>query len=930
MLLKYILKNFTRRKVRTILMILSLIVSTGLIVAMSATVETIRLSNVDLIASAVGRFDLAINKKDTSLDPFIAIDEIAPIVQTADPQITAVYPRYQTTVEVTPDGITASSSTLIALDPATDKVGFVDVLEGQYVLGDYQTAVFEDTARNLSLNLGDVIDVAYSFPFPREIGQPELAGASQRRTTQRFTITAIVRQDGLAIGGASDGLIISLADMQAWLELQGLAQYLIATVDPVLYESSTADVAALEVRDVVTAVQTQLGDDYNYNMSKAAALDGAAQAFLLIQALINTYGLISLGVVGLLVHTLVMTNVQEQRRDMAILRILGGQRNLLFALVILEIIVIGLIGVGLGVVLGDFITTYIIVPLIEAQMMQEGLAPTLQPQVTLRAIWPAIASAFAILIISSLKPAQEAADTKVMHAINPGVADNIQLEDLAELRERNPNGRLFLAGIALMLIFALIVGFQAISAFGGPALEAMFIFLALGLMVLGLGLMFFITTVPFERVVLLIMGLVMPRLTYFARRNVGRGSLRNTLISLLVLFSGVLPSFLATQQAIFNADVETTTRMELGAPMSLRVFTFGATEEQIANSRLKPSFHTVDLSAVAGVEQTVGLTYGYGTRVSDSVGLRSAGATVVGVDGRLNDVLYTDFIEFVGGTPAALDEILNDPGAVVISEGLADYLSIPLGGLVKLTGEGLDHVVNGRVVGIARRIPGFENIGRSRTQAQLGSDILMSLAAFRELTTELNTPLPPPDNPILERVLGTHTTAIPAEEIQTNILEEFATGRNFWPQFVEINLEFNERNQASQRIFLLIMTVISFTTAVFGVFAVIYVTIFARRLEIGMMKAMGMRRRELTGMLIVESITMTLGAALAGIAAGASMGYIAGYGQRILQGMPLIFAMDTTVMPFIVIMVVFASVLGAAFSARRIVKKQAVEILRMQ
>jgi ABC-type antimicrobial peptide transport system permease subunit len=44
----------------------------------------------------------------------------------------------------------------------------------------------------------------------------------------------------------------------------------------------------------------------------------------------------------------------------------------------------------------------------------------------------------------------------------------------------------------------------------------------------------------------------------------------------------------------------------------------------------------------------------------------------------------------------------------------------------------------------------------------------------------------------------------------------------------------------------------------------------------------------------------------------------------------MIFAVDTTVMPFIVIMVVLASILGAAFSARRIVKKRAVEILRMQ
>ena len=930
MLLKYILKNFSRRKVRTILMILSLIVSTGLIVAMSATVETIRQSNVDLIASAVGRFDLAINKKDTSSDPFIAIEEIAPLVQTADPQITAVYPRYQTRVELTPDGIVSGNATLIALDPDSDNIGFVDVLEGEYVLTGNQTAVFEDTARNLDLHVGDVIDVAYSFPFPREVGKPELAGASQRRTTQRFTISAIIRQDGVAVGNFSDGLIVHLADMQAWLDLDGFAQWLVASIDPVLYESSNAETAALNVRDVLTAVQNQLGDEYIYRMDKAAALDDAAQGFLAAQALINTYGLISLGVVGLLVHTLVMTNVQEQRRDMAILRILGSQRNLLFALVILEIIVIGLIGISLGIGLGDLITRYIVVPLFEQQLIEDGFTPSLHPQVTLRAIWPAITSAFIILIASSLKPAQDAAHTKVMHAINPGVADNIQLEDLAQLRERNPNGRLFLAGVALMLIFALIIGFQVINAFGGPALEVMFVLLALGLMVLGLGLIFFITTVPFERLVLLIAGLIMPRLTYFARRNVGRGSLRNTLISLLVLFSGVLPSFLATQQAIFNADVTTTTRMELGAPMNLRVFTFGQTEEQIANSRLKPTFHTQDLVAVEGIEETVGLSYGYSTRVADPVGLRSADTTILGVDGRLNQVLYTEFIEFVAGSPTALDEILNDPEAIIISEGLSDYLAVPLGGTVKLTGEGLDHVVNGRVIGIARRIPGFSNIGRSRTQAQFGSDILLSLPAFRALTTDLNDPLPAPDDPVLERVLATHTTDIPAQEIQSNILDEFGTGRNFWPQFVEINLEFNERNQASQRIFLLVMTVISFTTAVFGVFAVIYVTIYARRLEIGMMKAMGMRRRELTGMLIVESITMTLGAALAGIAAGASMGYISGYGQRILQGLPLIFAMDTTVMPFIVIMVVLASMLGAAFSARRIVKKQAVEILRMQ
>jgi ABC-type antimicrobial peptide transport system permease subunit len=128
---------------------------------------------------------------------------------------------------------------------------------------------------------------------------------------------------------------------------------------------------------------------------------------------------------------------------------------------------------------------------------------------------------------------------------------------------------------------------------------------------------------------------------------------------------------------------------------------------------------------------------------------------------------------------------------------------------------------------------------------------------------------------------------------------------------------------------LLVLTVISFTTAVFGVFAVIYVTIYARRLEIGMMKAIGTRTSELTGMLIVESIAMTLSAALAGITAGAAMGYLFAYFDSVSAQRPMQLAVDTTVMPFVVIMVVLASIIGAAFSARRIVKKRAIEILRM-
>ena len=96
-----------------------------------------------------------------------------------------------------------------------------------------------------------------------------------------------------------------------------------------------------------------------------------------------------------------------------------------------------------------------------------------------------------------------------------------------------------------------------------------------------------------------------------------------------------------------------------------------------------------------------------------------------------------------------------------------------------------------------------------------------------------------------------------------------------------------------------------------------------------MIKAVGARNWELNGMLSVESIAMTLSAAIAGILAGSTMAYLFTLADNAAAQRPQQFAVDTTVMPFIVIMVMLAAILGTVLSARRIVKRKAVEILRM-
>jgi ABC-type antimicrobial peptide transport system permease subunit len=909
-------------------MVLSLIVSTGLIVAMSATVESIRRSNVDLVASATGRDDLTVRRTETNPDPFIAVDETSKRILAADEQITAVYPRFLGEAELNAGGL-QDTGTLLALDPA-ENIGQVEVISGTYQLGDMHAAVLQSTALSLGdLEIGDRIEVAYSFPQPREMGSVAPVGSSRRIAVGQFTINAIVRQNGVASDGVNRGVIVHIDDAQAFLGLPDRAEELIALVEPALYEAGNAEEVALRVRDVAVNIQAALGDQYIYRLDKAVVLEETAQMFLVIQALISTYGLMSLAVVGLLVYTLVMTNVQEQQREMAILRILGSQRQLLFGIVAVEVFVIGVLGVGLGILLGQAITVFLVVPFIEFMMSQEGLATTIQPAVSLTAILPAVVSAFVVLLLSAIKPAQDASKTKVVHAINPGVADNIQLEDLDALRERRPTVKLFIIGLGMMSVGLMAAGLAASAAFGYPEVLAAIILVILIMMVVGIVFVFFILTRPLEQLILFITGLVSPRLTYFARRNVGRSTERNTLISLLVLFSGILPSFLATQSAISNANIETDVRLSMGAPVEIQSYSRFEGQEFAALSHLRPSFVSEEVQAVPGIEKAVGLTYVYWTQMSDAVGMRTGSLTLVGVTGDLNDVLYEDMMIFTAGGPTALTQILTDPTAVVISQGMAEGLAVPLGGTIKVQGEGLDHIEELTVVGIALRLPGFDAVGRIRNQAMNGGTVFISLDGFRRMTTNPQGALPDADDPILRRVLATISTHADPSAVDAALYEAFNRKYDLWTRLADVQLKYARDSRVNEQVLLLVMTLISFITAVFGVFAVIYVTIYARRREIGMMKAIGARDWELNGILSVESIAMTLSAALAGILAGSTMGYLVAFALNTALQRPQQFVIDTTVMPFIVIMATLASIMGTVLSARRIVRRKAVEILRM-
>jgi ABC-type antimicrobial peptide transport system permease subunit len=937
MTLKYILRSFRRRKVRTLLILLSLIFAVGMVVTLSAVVDTDRQYSVESIALRTGGYDLSLKKTEIASDQFIQVDKTEASVRQAIPSLEALAPRFSGNTDIV-HGTHRGTVTFLALDLKRDKMGYLKVISGTTDIGPGQVMILQGTAGSFDLHVGDSFDLYYTLPTPRREGYSGSVGASSSRAHTVVTVAGLVTQQGLFSQSTQNAVIADLGFVQEWLGLPGRSQQLLVKWDSAMYATTDPQVAVFRARQMAEKVQAALGDDYAYDLSKAKALDNNRTAFTMEQSLINVYGLMSLGIVGLLVRTLIQNNVIENRRDMAVLRILGATRRRLFSMVIVEVAVLGVVGAGIGVALGILLNNYVIAPQIFKSLTELG-AVALQPRISLDILIPPVLMAMGMLAISALMPAQQASATKVMHAINPGAADNIGLDDIAKFRERRPSGRLFVIGLSLVLAFLIMfVGFQYAFTSGNIALIAALTFGSILALVIGMGMMFSVLTVPFERLLMALLAWIAPKRAFFVNRYVRRGKERNTWISLMVVLSAVLPVFLATEMALQGASLANSIQILDGAPIDARVsavsemsgfvFEMGPliTPESL---RLKPQVLD-EFKAISGVKRVVGLTYSYRAKAADAVDVRSAQIGFVGLSDSLNGIVFPDKVEFSGSGSEALDRVVRDKNSVIISEGLAQHLQVPLGGVIHVTGKGVDHTVELRVVGIAGKLAGFPyEIGRNQQTASAGmGTALVSLDTFREITNDPVLGKPDPNAALLMRFMATLVPGANPEEVSKALRTEFTLKYKMVVSVTEEDIKLATQALKQGQVFMIILTAISFVTAIFGVFAVIYVAVNSRRMEIGMMKAVGSSNGHLLLTFMLEAVVMSVSAVLTGITAGAILGYFLEYSNALMSESTVTFAVDTLVAPTTVAMVVIASIISAALASRAVLRRKAVQILR--
>jgi hypothetical protein len=265
-------------------------------------------------------------------------------------------------------------------------------------------------------------------------------------------------------------------------------------------------------------------------------------------------------------------------------------------------------------------------------------------------------------------------------------------------------------------------------------------------------------------------------------------------------------------------------------------------------------------------------------------------------------------------------------------------MDLGVGDMVRVPGVGRDHVVAMRVAGLVERMAGFEGFSRNENYVRWGQSVgFVSLDTYIRLTHDPTLgevcaggvcSLSEREQPIVVQLLATTEEGADETEVVAGLRELFADRAGVWVQSTAESIRSTEQSMRTVRVLMLIMTILSFVTSVFGVFAVVYVAVYVRRLEIGMLKAIGMRPRELVSAFALESVLMTVSSSLTGVTAGTVLGYVFYVSNNLMRNTPTQLTFDWLTTLAILFLVILASVASATLAARGVVRSKVTRILR--
>ncbi len=746
--------------------------------------------------------------------------------------------------------------------------------------------------------------------------------------------------------------------------------------------SSLYDIRNLEdskafIKNIVADIQIAIGiNEYNIDLPKLRVLGWYESLNVFIVIVFVFVSIISMLISGVLINGILKTSVEERIREFGIFRTLGANKRYNLAIVLMQGFLLCNFGAISGIITAFIISRFIIIPFANTVISQSTLG---FGHIPFTFTWWSIIISYimgiSVGLIVSISPAFKVMRLQLIESIHP-----YRHEDtLYHLQKKaTVNYKLILVGIILAFnggfvfyVIPRIMVASDLSLFAGTLIAILLIF-NIGLTLAGLGLIPLILRLvielfrPFARKLHNVIKIFIFR---YQRRNSSTIIIFALSFSFVIFTSSLINTLSAQYSAItqlsYGSDlvIETTGWKEAdqrfqdpfgGGGFGIMVSNENSIKrkesvklqyniDSINPNKIITTEFEENLMAIDGIEKVSSvlampyqLTQIYGeekkefvAEIGDYAGLSTQEITLIGVDEEYPFTVKRQFIEMTSGNIDTAFNSLFDTGqpyTCIISEAISINMDLLLGDRVRIViqrGDELE-IYPFRIVGAAKSMPGFSQEFSGTVMAASMGGVLISHEVYLQI-------LDIPPVPYLDKIFVKlrEDKLSEAHHIEKTIEDLYQVDYNFGVS----NLA---RMLAQQRsaFFVLdtLFTLISLTTVficVFGLLSSSYSTIIERYKEIGIVRTLGLKGREINRLFILESLIIMISSGTVGIIVGWLTSWlVTSQMMGTFLGMPSLIYVPWFNIILIYLLSFVMIFLGMKLLLRKVRKKKIVEIYR--
>jgi len=819
---------------------------------------------------------------------------------------------------------------------------------------DGECVILAKVAELLNLTRGDTIHLQY------------------QQHLRDVTVIEICEQDTKFTQLENALILVNIPFAQDFLNRLGQLNMISGVIENrrYVYDASNTDATQERLRVIGSRIQARLDiNKYTVTMPKLEELETAEFMLMMTTIIFWFIIILSMLITGILINSILSTSIEERVREFGITRVVGGKKSYPMKIVLFEGLLFGMIGSIIGILLGLWFTPPV------AQQIFAMFGDFFDPEEIQFFIKPETAIlTFSIGSLVSLFvafiPALRTAKLDIIKSITPFQTK----EDAWEVtKEGSMNVRSFLIGISIatigMIIFVL---FPRILTTGNFMLiAALFIGLLAAIL---LGLVFAsVGIIPLIQRVFL--GIISPGIKKYAniiKISLKRYRRRNTSTVVMFAISFSFIFFITSVTEMESENMALNLEFQYGA--DLTIINQGSSEggdavtlEMLEELKIMQQIdevayaihNTFDIQAALSVafditeggigfdeddttQQIMNLINYYDQQWSEKYitkvwdNLREIDVGLIGVDTDFINLVDRDMI--IWSSPqsnfnSSFSEMLARNNTCIIAKSIANLFGINDVGediWLNLINPQVEGNIGNRsnifkVVGITGGIPGFYNF-RSGEYAAYGGGVMVSADTYAELMDVEHAGQP---EMILDKVFINLKDN--DEETIENLKDEISTlysDKNFIIDDAVSKITFfnemNERQSALMELVLMFTVMI----CIFGLISSMYAIMLERKFEIGILRSMGMKARNVRNMFLFESMVILLSAGIMGTVIGSYTAYLLQTNLGLLTEMPVIFAIPIDTLLRVFIISVSVGILGMYLILMKLSRQTIMEVFR--